>query len=204
VAAGVIHAGLALEAWLDPDLPGADPRLAREFVLYTAHYDHLGLSTPDERGDSVYNGFSDNAAGCAMPLAIAGAINLDAGTNPAPDSAWRVAGGDRSTLEAMAVAVARSAGWAAEPAPASPNTDYFPPLRIGVPAVFLVPGPGPFEGLTAEASRQLRQRWDHYHQAADEWAVDFPFAGLVRYADFGYRLGMAIAAGPRPRILTPP
>jgi Zn-dependent M28 family amino/carboxypeptidase len=52
-------------------IPGRDPRLSREYVVFTAHYDHLGISTPDARGDSIYNGFSDNAAGVAMLLAIA-------------------------------------------------------------------------------------------------------------------------------------
>ena len=73
-------------------------------------------------------------------------------------------------------------------APASPNTDYFPFLRSGVPAVFLVPGPGAYAGLTTDSSQALRRRWDHYHQAADNWAADFPFAGLVRNAEFSKRL----------------
>jgi hypothetical protein len=55
-------------------LPGSDPALRDEFVVYTAHYDHLGVSVPDQNGDSIYNGFSDNAAGVAMLLAIAEAM----------------------------------------------------------------------------------------------------------------------------------
>jgi hypothetical protein len=39
-------------------------------VVLTAHYDHLGVGVPDERGDSIYNGFSDNAVGVAMTLAV--------------------------------------------------------------------------------------------------------------------------------------
>lgn len=50
---------------------GSHPERRREVVAYTAHYDHLGISTPDASGDSIYNGFSDNAAGTAMLLAIA-------------------------------------------------------------------------------------------------------------------------------------
>jgi hypothetical protein len=50
---------------------GTDPRLRDQVIAYTAHYDHLGISTPDARGDTIYNGFSDNAAGVAMLLAIA-------------------------------------------------------------------------------------------------------------------------------------
>jgi hypothetical protein len=58
-------------------LPGSDPLLRNEYVAYTAHYDHLGISTPDETGDSIYNGFSDNAAGVAMLLAIAETLRAD-------------------------------------------------------------------------------------------------------------------------------
>jgi hypothetical protein len=52
-------------------LPGSDPELRHQYVAFTAHYDHLGVSGPDQHGDSIYNGFSDNAAGVAMLLAIA-------------------------------------------------------------------------------------------------------------------------------------
>ncbi|MGH7551680.1 MAG: M28 family peptidase, partial [Longimicrobiales bacterium] len=55
-------------------LPGSDPALRNEYVVYTAHYDHLGIGPPDERGDTIYNGFSDNAAGVSMLLAIADAL----------------------------------------------------------------------------------------------------------------------------------
>ncbi|MEX1181928.1 MAG: M28 family peptidase [Gemmatimonadota bacterium] len=52
-------------------IEGTDPSLRHQFVVFTAHYDHLGVSVPDAAGDSIYNGFSDNAAGVAMLLAIA-------------------------------------------------------------------------------------------------------------------------------------
>ncbi|HET9438973.1 MAG TPA: M28 family peptidase [Longimicrobiales bacterium] len=55
-------------------IPGNDPRLANQVVAFSAHYDHLGVSIPDARGDSIYNGFSDNAAGVAMLLAMADAL----------------------------------------------------------------------------------------------------------------------------------
>ena len=54
-------------------LPGSDSVLRHEVVVLTAHYDHLGVGAP-VNGDSIYNGFSDNAAGVAMLLAIAGAL----------------------------------------------------------------------------------------------------------------------------------
>src|SRR5581483_2073116 len=44
-------------------LPGSSPRLKDQAVLYTAHYDHLGIS-PNQPGDKIYNGANDNATGC--------------------------------------------------------------------------------------------------------------------------------------------
>ncbi len=52
-------------------LPGSDPRLRDEYVIFTAHHDHLGVGEPDAKGDRIYNGALDNAAGCAQLLAIA-------------------------------------------------------------------------------------------------------------------------------------
>ncbi len=52
-------------------LQGSDPSLADEFVLYSAHHDHLG-TVPELAGvDQIYNGARDNAAGTAAVLAIA-------------------------------------------------------------------------------------------------------------------------------------
>ena len=51
-------------------LPGGDPRLKSEAVLYTAHYDHLGIH-PDMPGDNIYNGANDNATGCGVLLELA-------------------------------------------------------------------------------------------------------------------------------------
>jgi len=55
-------------------LPGSDPELREEAVIYTAHHDHLGIGTPDDSGDNIYNGAMDNASGVAQILAIAEAI----------------------------------------------------------------------------------------------------------------------------------
>jgi Peptidase family M28/PA domain len=55
-------------------IPGSDPELADEAVIYTAHHDHLGIGTEDETGDGIYNGAMDNASGVAQVLAIAKAI----------------------------------------------------------------------------------------------------------------------------------
>ena len=51
-------------------LPGSDPKLKSEAVVYTAHYDHLGIR-PDMPGDNIYNGARDNATGCGILLELA-------------------------------------------------------------------------------------------------------------------------------------
>lgn len=45
-----------------------------EHVIYTAHWDHLGIGKPDERGDSIYNGALDNASATAGLLELARAF----------------------------------------------------------------------------------------------------------------------------------
>jgi Zn-dependent M28 family amino/carboxypeptidase len=54
-------------------LQGSDPKLRDEAVLYTAHYDHLGIR-PDMPGDNIYNGANDNATGCGVLLELARAF----------------------------------------------------------------------------------------------------------------------------------
>jgi len=56
-------------------LPGRDPKLRDEYVVYSAHWDHLGIGAPDKNGDTIYNGALDNATGVASVLAIAEALS---------------------------------------------------------------------------------------------------------------------------------
>jgi Zn-dependent M28 family amino/carboxypeptidase len=51
-------------------LRGADPLLSMEVVIFTAHFDHLGIVTP-VNGDSIDNGALDNASGVSMVLTLA-------------------------------------------------------------------------------------------------------------------------------------
>lgn len=56
-------------------LPGSDPALAAEHIVYTAHLDHIGIGAPvkNEQGveDRIYNGALDNALGIAIMLEAA-------------------------------------------------------------------------------------------------------------------------------------
>jgi len=51
-------------------LPGTGATLKDEGVMYTAHYDHLGIR-PEMPGDNIYNGAMDNATGCGILMEIA-------------------------------------------------------------------------------------------------------------------------------------
>ena len=52
-------------------IEGTDPNLKNEYVMYSAHYDHLGIRAPDASGDSIYNGARDNAVGTTTVLSMA-------------------------------------------------------------------------------------------------------------------------------------
>ncbi len=56
-------------------LPGSDPTLKNEYVVYVSHLDHLGITKP-VRGDSINNGAHDNASGMAINLEAARLFTL--------------------------------------------------------------------------------------------------------------------------------
>src|SRR5215510_2373280 len=55
-------------------IEGSDPQLKNEYVVYSAHWDHLGVGAPNKNGDTIYNGALDNASGVAVVLSIAETI----------------------------------------------------------------------------------------------------------------------------------
>ena len=52
-------------------IEGTDPKLKDEYIIYSAHYDHVGIGRPDAAGDSIYNGARDNAIGTTAVLTMA-------------------------------------------------------------------------------------------------------------------------------------
>jgi len=65
-------------------LEGSDPVLRDEYVVYSAHWDHLGIGDPDpsgEKGDKIYNGAVDNGSGVASMIEAARAFTE---INPPP------------------------------------------------------------------------------------------------------------------------
>ncbi len=80
----LLDASLRVRALLEPVtetppnvlavLPGSDPSLRDEYVIVSAHYDHIGIGFPDASGDSIYNGADDNGSGTTAVLEIAEAM----------------------------------------------------------------------------------------------------------------------------------
>jgi Zn-dependent M28 family amino/carboxypeptidase len=54
-------------------ITGSDPAVQDEYVIYTAHWDHLGVGTPVD-GDTIYNVAMDNASGTASLIEMARAV----------------------------------------------------------------------------------------------------------------------------------
>jgi Zn-dependent M28 family amino/carboxypeptidase len=61
-------------------IPGSDATVRNEYIVYMAHWDHLGVGTA-VNGDAIYNGARDNAAGVALMLEVARAFKT---VQPAP------------------------------------------------------------------------------------------------------------------------
>ncbi|HUF12872.1 MAG TPA: M20/M25/M40 family metallo-hydrolase [Longimicrobiales bacterium] len=83
VPIGDLRASLAapLQVAADDEAPnviailrGGDPELADEYVVFSAHMDHVGVGRPDETGDSIYNGADDDASGTSAIIEVAEAF----------------------------------------------------------------------------------------------------------------------------------
>lgn len=81
-----VHLGVSTSVGMDVEIttaqtanvigliPGSDPVLKDEVVIYSAHHDHLGIGPANDDGDTIYNGAKDNAAGVAQVIAMARAF----------------------------------------------------------------------------------------------------------------------------------
>jgi hypothetical protein len=67
---GAVHETASVSDNVVGVLRGSDPRLRDEYVVLTAHLDHVGIGRP-VNGDSIYNGAMDNAAGTALLMETA-------------------------------------------------------------------------------------------------------------------------------------
>jgi hypothetical protein len=55
-------------------LRGSDPLLRDQYIVFSAHMDHVGTAAPDAEGDSIFNGADDDASGTATVLEVAEAF----------------------------------------------------------------------------------------------------------------------------------
>ena len=83
-----LQASISSESFIYPSsnivavVPGTDPELSGEYVLFSAHHDHLGVTAPVD-GDSIINGADDNVTACAALLAIGRAFVKNPGRRSA-------------------------------------------------------------------------------------------------------------------------
>lgn len=56
-------------------IEGSDPKLKNEYIVISAHFDHIGVGRPGQ-ADSIYNGADDNASGTCAVLAVAKTIQM--------------------------------------------------------------------------------------------------------------------------------
>jgi Zn-dependent M28 family amino/carboxypeptidase len=115
---------------------GSDPILKSEAVIFTAHWDHLGVGKSAVGTDNIYNGAMDNATGCAILLELA---RLWAGQQPRPKrSAVFLATTAEESGLLGAVDYARHPVFPLGKTAINLNFDTVPPL--GVPESVIVSG----------------------------------------------------------------
>jgi Zn-dependent M28 family amino/carboxypeptidase len=76
-------------------VPGSDPKLAAEYVVLSAHMDHLGIES-GAAPDSIYNGADDNGSGTVGVLEVARAMG--AGTRPKRSVIFAIVSGEEKGL----------------------------------------------------------------------------------------------------------
>jgi Zn-dependent M28 family amino/carboxypeptidase len=226
-------------------LRGSDPELADEYVIYTAHFDHLGIGDPNpaDPSDTIYNGAMDNATGVSMLLAIGDAfralperprrsivllfaaaeeqgligsqyfaahppmppgkiaanINYDSGNIWGKTRDITFVGFGKSSLDAVALAVAAQQGRTVK-GDQFPDrgyyyrSDQFNFAKIGVPAFYFDGGTDFIGRPPGWGTQQIEQyEANHYHQPSDEITPDWVFDGMIEDAQFGFYAGLIIA-----------
>ena len=106
-------------------LPGSDPKLAGEYVVFSAHLDHIGVGKPIN-GDSIYNGAMDNASGVAGLLDVA-EILKETGSRPKRSVLFLAVTGEEKGLQGSRF-FANAPTVDAKAIVADINTDMFLPL----------------------------------------------------------------------------
>ena len=212
-------------------IPGSDPQLADEVVIYTAHHDHLGIGTANEAGDSIYNGALDNASGVAQTIAMARAIRsmpemprrsilvalvgaeeqglLGSKYYAGNPRDLTLIGLGKSSIDEIVTLVAGAQGRVVKPDQYADRgyfyrSDQFSFAKIGVPAMYLDTGTDFVDRPSGWGHEQI-DRWtaEHYHQPSDEYDDSWNFDGMLEDAELGFWVGLAIANADEMPVWTP-
>jgi Zn-dependent M28 family amino/carboxypeptidase len=227
-------------------LPGSDPTLKDQVIIYSAHHDHLGMAALDPNkpdADRIYNGAMDNASGCAQLLAIARAyaglaerpkrsimmlfvageeqgllgskyyslhptvkpgkiaanLNFDGGNIWGKTQDVTLIGNGKSSLDAVAQAIAAKQGRTIKPDQFPDRgfyyrSDQFSFAKIGVPALYFDTGTE-FVGRPAGWGREQQEEHEakDYHQPSDELSDTWNFDGMIQDAQLGLYSGWVIS-----------
>lgn len=170
-------------------LPGTD--LKDECVVFSAHWDHFGISKPDGTGDTIYNGASDNGSGLAAILMIAKKMQ----GLPAPLTRdITILGGGESSLDShiqSAAAAQRryvvfdddnSDGWFF-------RSDHWNFVRRGVDAVVMVAGNDLIN--PNKPNKYPQASW--YHKPNDEYREDWDIDGTIANINLMFSVGLSLA-----------
>ena len=78
-------------------LEGSDPELKEEYVVFSAHMDHIGIGSPNSQGDSINNGADDDASGTTAVLELAEAY-VELATKPKRSMIFLLVSGEEKDL----------------------------------------------------------------------------------------------------------
>jgi leucyl aminopeptidase len=87
-------------------IEGSDPSLKDQYLLLTAHFDHIGIRK-NATSDTIYNGADDNAAGTITLIAIAKALNIS-GVKPGRSIVFAAFSGEESGMRGSRYFVANT------------------------------------------------------------------------------------------------
>src|ERR1019366_5364000 len=152
-------------------LPGSDPALKDEYVVLSAHLDHIGIGEPIN-GDRIYNGAMDNGSGSALVL-------------------------DNSDLGNRVREIAQSLGVRVQPDPEPlrnlfVRSDQYNFIRHGVPSVIMSVAPEPDSPEVKIFKDWLTQR---YHAPSDDIDQPVDLAAAAKYEEIVRTLLINIANG---------
>ncbi len=196
-------------------LEGSDPALKNEYVIYTAHWDHLGrdpkLATPPKRSvlflsvtaeEKGLLGAKYYAENPLYPLNKTLAnINMDGVNQWGRTKDITMVGDDNSTLIDLLREAATSQHRVVNPDPESEKgfyyrSDHFEFAKQGVPALYTDSGIN-YEGKDPAFSKQKRDEYTNndYHKVSDEVKPDWDLTGAVDDAQLLTMIGYRVAQG---------